>query len=172
MNDQLFAERHLMDTKVLVTDPTKCNGCKECQIACSRKHTGLDTGEFSRIHVLEAGKGDFFLPITCQHCENPSCMAVCPEKAIYKDEGLNRVMINQDLCIGCQLCVSACPTGAMAFHEGRAKAFKCDLCGGDPECVRACEPKAVDYVNAHQLQYPRLREAAGRLCGMGQKRAA
>ena len=75
-----------MDTKVLITDPAKCNGCKECQIACSRKHTGLETGEQSRIHVLQAGSGDFYLPITCQHCESPSCMAVCPEGAIYKDE--------------------------------------------------------------------------------------
>ena len=161
-----------MGSKVLVTDPSKCNGCRECQIACSRKHTGLETGEFSRIHVLEAGNGEFYLPFTCQHCENPSCMAVCPEGAIYRDEALGRVMINPDLCIGCQMCVSACPTGAMAFHEGRAKAFKCDLCGGDPECVRACERKAVDYVDAYHIQYPRLREAAGRLCGMAQKRAA
>jgi Fe-S-cluster-containing hydrogenase component 2 len=161
-----------MDTKVLITNPAKCNGCKECQTACSMKHTGLETSEFSRIHVLEAGDGDFFLPVTCQHCENPSCLAVCPESAIYRDEALNRVMINQDLCVGCQLCVSACPIGAMAFHEGRGKAFKCDLCDGEPECVRACEPKAVDYVDAHRLHYPRLREAAGKLSGVGQKRAA
>jgi carbon-monoxide dehydrogenase iron sulfur subunit len=159
-----------MEGNVLVADPLKCTGCKECVAACSLKQTGLLNSESSCIYILE-GEG-FYLPVVCQHCQNPSCMAVCPEKAIYRDDELNRVMINQDLCIGCKMCVSACPTGAMAFDEYRGRAYKCDLCGGNPECVRACEPKALDYVEAFQLQYPRLREAAGRLYGIAQKRAA
>jgi carbon-monoxide dehydrogenase iron sulfur subunit len=159
-----------MDRKVLVADPLKCTGCNECVAACSAKYTGLRDSEHSSIYILQ-GEG-FYLPVVCQHCQNPSCMAVCPAKAIYRDDELNRVMINQDLCIGCKMCVSACPTGAMAFDEYRGRAYKCDLCGGNPVCVLACETKALDYVEASQLQYPRLREAAGRLYGMAQKRAA
>jgi carbon-monoxide dehydrogenase iron sulfur subunit len=159
-----------MDAKVLITDPLKCNGCMECVAACSLKYTGLRNGERTRVYILD-GEG-FYLPIMCQHCQHPSCMAGCPENAIYRDNELNRVMINQDLCIGCKMCVSACPTGAMAFDENRGLAYKCDLCGGNPECVMVCDTKALDYVDAFQLQYPRLREAAGRLYGITKKKAA
>lgn len=157
-----------MDGKVLVVDPLKCNGCNECVEACSFKYTGLPNSELSRVYILE-GEG-FYLPIVCQHCHNPTCMAVCPERAIYRDDELNRVVINQDLCIGCKMCVSACPTGAIAFDENRGRAYKCDLCGGKPECVQACEPKALDYVDAFQLQHYRLRKAAERQYGIARKR--
>jgi carbon-monoxide dehydrogenase iron sulfur subunit len=159
-----------MDAKVLLANPLKCDGCKECVAACSFKYTGFRNGERSRVYILD-GEG-FYLPIICQHCQNPSCIAVCPENAIYRDDELNRVMIDQDLCIGCKMCVSACPTGAMAFDENRGLAYNCDLCGGNPECVLACDTKALDYVDAFQLQYPRLLEAAGRLYGIAKQRAA
>ena len=73
---------------------------------------------------------------------------------------MNRVMIRPDLCIGCQMCVSACPFGVMAFDADRGIAFKCDLCDGTPECVRVCEPKALDYVDADKLNDQRLHESA------------
>ena len=158
-----------MNGKVLVTDPLKCNGCNDCVVACSLKHTGLLNSEQSRIYILE-GEG-FCLPVVCQHCQNPSCMAVCPEQAIYRDDELNRVVINQDLCIGCKMCVSACPSGAMAFDQNRGRAYKCDLCEGDPECVLACKTGALDYVDAFQYQHCRLREAAERLYGVDRKRS-
>ena len=50
----------------------------------------------------------------------------------------------------------------MAFDSDRGLAFKCDLCDGDPECVRVCEPKALEYVEGHKLHYPRIRGSAER----------
>ena len=87
-------------------------------------------------------------------------MAVCPKEAIFRDAELSRVMINYDLCIGCKMCVPACPFGAMGFDADRGRVFKCDLCDGDPQCVRFCDMKAVDYVETSKYQYPRMREAA------------
>ncbi len=87
-------------------------------------------------------------------------MAICPKEAIYQDTVLNAVMINYDLCIGCKMCVSACPFGAMGFNAQSGRVFKCDLCDGDPQCVRFCDMKAVDYVESAKVTYPRMRESA------------
>ena len=148
-------------TKILSVDPPKCSGCKDCEPACSIKHSGLDDPLKSRIQIISGDSDDeFYLPVSCRQCEDPPCLAVCPGKAIYRDDGLERVMINYNLCIGCQMCVSACPFGAMGFDSNRGLAFKCDLCGGEPECVRVCEPKALDYVEGYRLHHPRIRDAA------------
>ena len=87
-------------------------------------------------------------------------MAVCPKEAIYRDEELDSVHVNHDLCIGCKMCVSACPFGAMRWNPKRGRVFKCDLCHGDPQCVRFCDTKAVDYVEISNIQTDRMRELA------------
>ncbi len=162
-----------MTQKKLNIDPLKCTGCGECESACARKHTGTDTPEKSRIQVIAGDRDEgFYLPTTCQHCENPPCLAVCPQGAIFRDTELDRVMIDGRLCIGCRMCVSACPFGAMDFDEDKARAFKCDLCDGDPECVRVCEVKAVDYVDDNLLNYRRLKESSGNYYNVIRRMAA
>ncbi len=156
-----------MIIKKLQIDPPKCTGCGLCEPTCALAHTRKKGPEKSRIRIIRGDDGDgFCLPSTCQHCENPPCMAVCPEEAIYRDTELDRVMIEQSHCIGCRMCVSACPTGAMGFDEDRGRAYKCDLCDGEPECVRACEAKAMDYVDDCLLNAMRIREMAGRYYGV------
>ena len=151
-----------MAQKRLNIDPLRCDGCGACESACALKHTNTDNPEKSRIHVIQGdNKARFFLPSTCQHCENPPCLAVCPENAIFRDPDLDGVMIDTKLCVGCQMCVSACPFGAMDFDEDRARAYKCDLCDGDPECVKVCDKKALTYVEDNQLNYSRLKESSG-----------
>jgi carbon-monoxide dehydrogenase iron sulfur subunit len=156
-----------MILKKLQVDPPKCTGCGLCETACAMAHTRNKGPEKARIRIIRGDDGDgFCLPSTCQHCENPPCMAVCPEEAIYRDAKLDRVMIDQSHCIGCGMCVSACPTGAMGFDEDRGRAYKCDLCDGEPECVRVCEAKAIDYVDDYLLNATRIRESAGRYYGV------
>jgi Fe-S-cluster-containing hydrogenase component 2 len=87
-------------------------------------------------------------------------MTVCPVKAIGREENLNYVKIDYDLCIGCRACVTACPFGAMSFNMRDRKVFKCDLCEGEPNCVRFCEVKAVDYVDADRVSMGKKRDAA------------
>jgi carbon-monoxide dehydrogenase iron sulfur subunit len=86
-----------------------------------------------------------YIPVTCQQCESAPCMAICPVKAISRDQNLNRVLVNYDKCIGCRMCVTACPFGAMSFNGLTQKVMKCDFCDGDPQCVRFCETKAIRY---------------------------
>ncbi len=67
----------------------------------------------------------------------------------------------------CKECLEACPFGAMGFDPDRGRPFKCDLCGGEPLCVRFCEPGALLFKEAFQLPYDRARQAAANLARPG-----
>jgi Fe-S-cluster-containing hydrogenase component 2 len=98
-------------------------------------------------------------------------MNVCPVKAISRDEDIGFVTVDYDICIGCRSCVAVCPFGAMNYNTIDKKVFKCDLCGGEPQCVRFCEVKAIEYVDAHRLSTYKKKDAAERLSS-SQKEAA
>ena len=105
----------------------------------------------------------------CQQCLSAPCQAVCPVKAISRDESLNRVSIDYDLCIGCRMCVAVCPFGAMGFDSLASKVIKCDLCDGDPQCVRFCETKAIQYVDASEVSGVKQLGAAEKFSSVLQK---
>ena len=98
-------------------------------------------------------------------------MNVCPVKAITRDEALDYVKVDYDICIGCRACVSACPFGAMSFDVVDSQVIKCDLCDGEPQCVRFCEVQALEYVDADQMSVLKKRDAAHRL-SIAEKEAA
>ncbi len=50
-----------------------------------------------------------------------------------------------DKCVGCKLCTIACPYGTVFYDPSTRKAFKCNLCGGDPACAHACPTAAIEY---------------------------
>jgi carbon-monoxide dehydrogenase iron sulfur subunit len=162
-----------MAGKVMMIDPLKCTGCRECETVCSTKHEGMRESPRTRIQVIASDfREGFFMPSACQQCTNPPCMAVCPKGAISRDLVLERVMIRQDLCVGCKMCVSACPMGAMGFDPNLGLAYKCDLCGGDPECVRVCQPGALGYADPYELQHPRMVESANKLYDVVRRQVA
>jgi Fe-S-cluster-containing hydrogenase component 2 len=76
-------------------------------------------------------------------------MEVCPGNAIYKEENSSAVRINKDNCVGCKLCLQACPIGGIFFFNGVAA--KCELCGGMPKCVDVCEWKALTYEEPEKI---------------------
>jgi Fe-S-cluster-containing hydrogenase component 2 len=157
-------------TKVLVSDPKKCTGCKLCELACSLRKVGECNPAKSRIRIIDWNNGGIFLPVFCQQCIDGSCMAACPNGAIYRDYEMNRVMVDYDRCISCKMCISACPFGAIGFDEDRRKIIRCDLCDGDPQCVRFCDSKALSFVDTNMLSYPNVRESARKFAGV--KKAA
>ena len=97
---------------------------------------------------------------------------MCQVKAISRDEALEKVVVDHDVCIGFRSCVSACPFGAMAFNPIDRKVFKCDLCDGDPQCVRFCEEKAVDFVEADRVNTSKRRQAAERVSAASKETSA
>ena len=98
-------------------------------------------------------------------------MNVCPVKAISQDEQLGRVSVDYNTCIGCRACVSVCPFGAMSFNSTDRRVLKCDVCDGDPQCVRFCDVKAVDFVEANDVSVKKSRKAAQRVSAAGKQAA-
>lgn len=152
-----------MNINMLSINPRKCDGCGDCESACSKKHTGVPGKKFSRIRVIGGnGHGRLFVPFVCRQCDDPPCMAVCQNSAIYRDDKLSMVVIDPNKCIGCKMCFSSCPFGAIGFDSTRGFAYKCELCGGEPECVEACKKGAIDYIKGYDLNSIRLRESANK----------
>ena len=149
--------------KVLKTDYEKCTGCRLCELVCSVWHDHVSSPIRSQIRVIKWEADGIYVPIACQQCEDAPCVIGCPAKALTRNMEMGRVEINYDKCIGCRSCVSVCPFGALHFVSTDRKVIKCDLCDGDPQCVRFCDTKAVDLVDAGDVSLQKGREAAKRL---------
>ncbi len=86
----------------------------------------------------------FYLPRICNHCLNPACVASCPSGAIYKRGEDGIVLINQDVCKGWRMCVTACPYKKAYYNWNTGKSEKCILCyprlesGLAPACMHSC----------------------------------
>lgn len=136
--------------KILFVDFEKCVGCRTCETACSLYHEDMCRSAVSRIQVLKWESEGIDLPTVCQQCERPMCLEVCPVGAPYRDQATGAMMIDYDKCLGCRMCMAGCPFGAIVWDDYDHKVKKCDLCEGDPKCVRYCQPKAIDYVRFSQ----------------------
>ncbi len=161
-----------LEGKVLMVDHEKCTGCRLCELVCAVKHDGASNPMRSRIRVMKWEQEGLYIPMSCQQCQDAPCMNGCPVNAISQNETLNRIEVDYDICIGCRICVSVCPFGAMNFNSIDRKVIKCDLCDGDPQCVRFCDVKAVDYVHASDVSIVKKKEAAHRLSVANKKAAA
>ena len=105
----------------------------------------------TRLRVLRDEKLGIDVPTVCQHCNDPPCMDVCPTNAITKDVDTGIVTINEEKCKGCKECILICPFEAVFFDPDRRVAMICDLCGGEPTCVRICPPDAIKCVRADSI---------------------
>lgn len=117
-----------------------CTGCGCCALSCSGVHFKKFSYFLSAIRIDSIDEKNLKIRV-CQMCVNAPCAEACLSGAIEKYEGL--VRINVEKCIGCGKCVNECPFDAIFLISGIKKAFKCDLCGGEPECIKACMHKAL-----------------------------
>ena len=137
--------------KILKVDHKKCVGCKNCELACSLEHTGEFNPASSRIHNFVFLEEEFKISITCFQCDEPFCTPVCPTAAITKDEATGALVVSKERCIGCNVCLSACPFGNIIYSNVEGQAIKCDLCGGEPACVAFCPTGALEYTEAEMV---------------------
>ena len=161
----------------MVIDLRKCDGCvsfdspPQCTQTCINAH--FTPGGQQWIQVFEAelpGGGSYFMPSPCNQCENAPCVNVCPVAATYHDED-GMVLIDHNRCIGCRMCMAACPYHRRFFNWGTPKlppeaalaeysplypvpavkgtVIKCMFCahllrdGKLPFCVRGCPTKTL-----------------------------
>ena len=151
------------NNNILKIDYEKCTGCRLCELVCAVKHDRVSNPSRSRIRVIKWESEGVYIPVSCQQCEDAPCVLGCPAKALKRNGDMERVEVDYDKCIGCRTCVSVCPFGAMNYNAVDRKVAKCDLCDGDPQCVRFCEIEAVRFVETRDLGLQKGREAARRL---------
>ena len=158
-----------------VVDTKRCVGCHTCAVACKSENNIPDGLWWNRVltdggESIDSFKGSYkaasrtFVTVACQHCDNPACVKVCPVGATYQDEETGAVRQDYDKCIGCRMCMSACPyTGVRSFNWEEPKysvdhamgaadvpvhqkhvVEKCTMCyhriakGENPLCVDGC----------------------------------
>lgn len=131
---------------ILLVDYDSCSGCQSCVLMCSLIKTGIFSPSRSRVTIKKWEDQCLNIPIICEHCNAPPCATACPATAIRKNPETGIVEIDQELCIGCKACATACPYGSDTVHFINDKAVLCDLCAGNPQCSRICQQKAIAYM--------------------------
>ncbi len=150
----------------LLVDMKKCQGCATCMMMCSLAHWGEASHSLSRIQIQQDSFADWPADIhmaQCHQCPEAPCVEVCPVRPVKANKpnpefGYVR-MIDPNLCIGCQMCIGACPfiPARVQWNHEIGRSQKCDLCadtphlgakggpGGVQACVQACPVGAIAF---------------------------
>lgn len=126
---------------MITLDLAKCSGCRRCEVNCSFFHSGKVGRSGARIKVVKIEGIGIDFPVVCQLCRERYCTR-CPGSAIQFGY-LGQVVVAPTLCTACGICETLCPIGAIEIF-GEIP-YVCDLCGGDPRCVKACTMGAISF---------------------------
>jgi formate dehydrogenase iron-sulfur subunit len=158
----------------VLTDTTRCIGCRACEVACTEAH-GFEVPDVENDGALEHERapsetqwtvvnryetevGDVFVKKQCMHCWQPACASACLTNAMFKTKD-GPVIWRPDKCMGCRFCMVSCPFDIPKFeyHEWNPKIQKCNLCwerlqqGQKPACVEACPTDALMFGPKREL---------------------
>ena len=139
-----------------LVDTERCIGCHACEMACKNEYQPGPTVRMRKVYGLEEGKLDaparVYASLACNHCDDPACLKACPTGA-YTKQANGAVDHDVATCIGCQLCIMACPYNVPCYDPEIGKVRKCDLCydrlekGEQPACVENCVMDAIHLVD-------------------------
>ncbi len=140
---------------LLVVNAAKCTACQRCEINCTLTNDGEVGSYMSRVKTTRklfyADNGESglyswtyrYYPDTCKQCADPACGNACPMKAIYADEKTGVRMIDEEKCVGCGMCVNACPWKMPTINPATRKSTKCIACGA---CAEGCVSGALTII--------------------------
>jgi formate dehydrogenase iron-sulfur subunit len=155
-------------SKAILTDVTKCIGCRECVAACKKvNHLSMDVPRvWQKNDGLSAVNwtsvlwkpGDHYIRKQCRHCLEPACVTACPVGALHKSQE-GAIIYDDGKCLGCRYCMMACPYGIPRYDWDQPVPYvrKCILCyerirkGGKPACTKACPNQATVFGERDEL---------------------
>jgi len=139
--------------KRIMIETEKCQGCKNCAIACMKAHTpdgvpfSLTDPRLESRNAILLDDNKRYKPLFCRHCDSPSCVKSCMSGAMVKDSVTGHVCYDPTKCAGCFMCVMSCPFGVLKPDRAtKTTIVKCDFCkdhGSEPSCVKQCKNQAI-----------------------------
>ena len=140
---------------ILVFKADRCRECRACELVCSLTHEKECAPSYARLRLRYDVCMDDPEMDVCRNCDRPDCLAACPiEGAMWIHQKTQSVVVDRSRCTACGECVAACPhndRGNILFIHPRANAaVKCDLCMGNPQCVRVCPDAALSFTPVAQ----------------------
>lgn len=148
-------EKRIKTPSYIAVDYAKCTGCRNCEVECSLFHEKKMDLSKSRIRVHYFNP-PVDVPSLCAKCNDAPCVKACPEKvgALSKDKTTGAVLLDEKKCIACWACIEPCAKDrADVIRKSKDEKVVvgiCDLCGGDPSCVKGCPEGALSIVPVYQ----------------------
>ncbi len=136
-----------MVSKLMHVTPSKCTVCRNCELACafSHMHGGKPTAARIRAFADDQQREGHHAVVVCMQCEEAGCVKACPAHALWRNPETGAIYHVEARCIRCQSCVAGCPFGNMRWEAAMEFPTKCDLCDGDPVCVKFCPTGALEH---------------------------
>jgi len=155
---------------VMVFDLRRCDGCGDCIKGCQTEHHLPKSAEWIKVYEMRDTQGKTYsMPVLCMECQDAPCVKVCPVQATYyRPDGV--IVVDEKVCIGCRMCMAACPYGVRVFNweeqtdippdlyddrpeftvpQRQGTVGKCTLCvhhleaNRFPACVESCSMNAI-----------------------------
>jgi phenylglyoxylate dehydrogenase beta subunit len=99
-----------------------------------------------KLDIPEIG---YYSVLACNQCSQPECVAVCPTGALSRSS--DHTVLDKTRCVGCGICNLVCPFGGVHLQTKEHKSYKCDSCGDDPACAKACLNGILEYKRAGEI---------------------
>jgi len=147
---QQLNQTSISEKKFIAADLEKCTGCGTCELICAIKRENQYNSRCSRIKILRMYR-IVNLAMTCRLCKNAPCVIACPQKCLVQSEKTGVIIVDENECDCCGVCMEVCPHGAISLHPERETVLICDLCDGEPQCIEWCPEEALSLVTRKEL---------------------
>lgn len=147
--------------KAILYDATLCVNCKACEEACAKQNKNpfddaiqkeQKTSDRKFTYVHDTYGNEKYMRKLCMNCVDPTCVSVCPVKALTKS-AQGPVVYDASKCMGCRYCMMACPFQIPKYEWSKAipTIKKCIMCsdrvaaGKQTACAEACPTGATFF---------------------------